>query len=229
MAAPALARAILFVVLFSVLRPLPAAPGETSGAAHADYNFDNLVTDVFWRELYPGGGWTLYCGFHFDANRRTPDGRVVSVSHIYPTSWMLKFLGCSSRLECHRKHASRFDRMEADLHNLYPVWEDLDVYRNGAAFGIVPGEYHRIAGCDIEWRNGILEPRPIARGNIARAMLYMHSTYDLPLPAGELELMKKWNQDDPPSEQEKARNGAIEHIQGHRNPYIDQPALVDKL
>ena len=200
----------------------PAAPKP-------DFSYDKLVTVVFWRQLYPGGGWTLYCGYHFNTDRTTPDGKIVSVGHIYPTRWMLRFLGCNSRLQCHRKHGARFDRMEADLHNLYPVWEDLNVYRDGATFGIVPGGSQRVSDCDIKWRNGVLQPRPIARGNIARAMLYMHTTYGLPLAPAELKLMKRWNHDDPPSEQEQDRNGAIERIQGRRNLFIDKPSLADHL
>lgn len=208
---------------------LPLAVQGAPAASRPDFNYDELVTQVFWHALYPGGGWTLYCGYHFNAQRRTPDGKAVGVGHIYPTRWMLKFLGCDSRLECHEKQGARFDHMEADLHNLYPVWEDLDVYRDGASYGIVSGGTRRVSDCNIKWRNGVLQPRPIARGNIARAMLYMHTTYGLPLKSPELKLMKEWNHDDPPSKQERDRNGAIEHIQGRRNPYIDHPAAADRL
>ncbi len=219
---------MLFMLLL-FWQMIPAVVHGAPAASTPDFNYDKLVTDVFWHALYPGGGWTLYCGYHFDTDRMTADGKVVSVGHIYPTSWMLKFLGCHSRLQCHRKDGDGFDHMEADLHNLYPVWEDLDVYRDGASFGMVPGGARRVSDCDIKWRAGVLQPRPIARGNIARAMLYMHTTYHLPLAPAELKLMKKWNHEDPPSEQERDRNAAIERIQGRRNPFIDKPSLADHL
>ncbi|MFQ5444285.1 MAG: endonuclease [Nitrospinales bacterium] len=38
---------------------------------------------------------------------------------------------------------------------------------------------------------------------------------------------RDWNQADPPSEWEKERNGIIEGIQGNRNPFVDNPVLVE--
>ncbi len=37
---------------------------------------------VFWEQLYPGGGWTLYCGQRFH------DKEGLNVEHVYPACWM---------------------------------------------------------------------------------------------------------------------------------------------
>jgi deoxyribonuclease-1 len=119
--------------------------------------------------------------------------------------------------------------MESDMHNLYPSWTDLTVYRSGRVFGEVEGEDWRFDNCDFEWKAGVLEPRPLSRGNIARSIFYMHTKYNLPVSDKMLQALRAWNKEDLPSEQERYRNDRIEQIQGQRNPYIDDPDLIEKI
>jgi deoxyribonuclease-1 len=200
---------------------LPAAGAQPAGDDYHDY--DRLASGLFWRSLYPDGGWTLYCGLHFKRNRRAADGRPVDIDHLYPIAAMLRHLECRNRMECRERERERFGVMEADMHNLYPVWQPIITYRNGRVFGEISGEDHRFDDCDLEWRRGVLEPRPLARGNIARAILYMQERYGLPLDPAEREVLVRWNLEDPPSRQELNRNDLIERLQGNRNPYIDDP------
>ncbi len=193
------------------------------------FDFDQVVNGTFWEQLYPAGGWTLLCGQEFDPARRLPDGRAVAVDHIFPLARMVRESGCSDRAECRARPGTKFAHMESDMHNLYPETQDLIAYRNGREFGIVDGEEWRFDDCDVEWRNGVLEPRTLARGNIARAMLYMRATYRLPVSDAMLEMLKAWNREDPPSKQEQERNAAIERLQGRRNPFIDNPGAVERL
>ena len=192
-------------------------------------DYDHIASQVFWNELYPYGGWTLYCGYRFEHDRMTKDSKSVAIEHIYPTVRMIAQLHCGSRMQCRESGNKRFARMEADMHNMYPVWNALVTYRNGFHFGEIPGENWRFNDCDIEWQGGVLEPRPVARGNIARALFYMHKQYGLKLDPAEIKMLLRWNSEDPPSNQEIERNNKIESIQGVRNPYIDKPSLADKL
>ena len=57
----------------------------------------------------------------------------------------------------------------------------------------------------------------------------MHTKYGLPLEKEIIDRLKRWNKEDLPSKQEKSRNDRIEEIQGTRNPYIDDPALIDSI
>ena len=75
---------------------------------------------------------------------------------------------------------------------------------------------------------GWVEPRGEAKGNIARAIFYMHIEYGLPI-VGLVPMYKAWHRMDPPDAEEKARNDKIEVLQGTRNRFIDDPALVDQL
>ena len=190
-------------------------------------SYDDIATDTFWKKLYPGGGWSLYCGFKFNGTRRTASGRTIDIEHIFSSNHMAVHAGCETRMQCRESQNQAFMRMEADLHNMYPVWQAVITHRYDSMFGLVKGEYWRFDDCDIEWKTGIFEPRNIARGNIARAMLYMHAKYGIPVDKNSLALYRVWNRVDPPSKQEEARNDIIERLQGDRNPFIDRPSLAD--
>ena len=192
-------------------------------------DYDRIASGLFWNQLYPFGSWTLYCGYRFENDRKIDGSRPVTIEHIYPTSEIIKQLNCDNRMQCRDSGNKLFARMEADMHNMYPVWSALVTYRNGLRFGEIAGEHWRFEDCDIEWQGGILEPRPLARGNIARAMLYMHEHYGLKLEPEMLKLMVQWQSEDPPSNQETERNKQIEIIQGNRNPFIDDPGRADRL
>jgi deoxyribonuclease I len=196
--------------------------------AYTSTDFDLISTDKFWRKLYPGGGWSLYCGYKFSIEKKTPDGLLVGIEHIFPTARMTKHAACKNRMQCRESANKKFIRMEADLHNMYPVSQSVITYRNNSKFGLITGEDWRFNDCDLEWKAGVFEPRQIARGNIARAMLYMHTYYNIPFNKRELVLFKVWNKIDPPSKQESTRNDLIERLQGNRNPYIDKPGLAER-
>ncbi len=192
-------------------------------------NYDEVAANMFWNDLYSQGGWSLYCGYHFDPAKELTDGRLFVIEQVYPVSWMLKNLNCSSRRECRLNKKSRFTRMEADMHNLYPVWQEADIARRNAKFGLIEGEDWRFEGCDFERKRGVVEPRPLARGNIARAILYMHTEYGVLIDKEMLTQLKIWNREDPPSKQELLRNQIIEELQGNRNKFIDHPELAEQI
>ena len=208
---------LIYLVLIFIPWELPAD----------DYN--HVATDIFWNRLYAGGGWSLYCGYRFDQAGNSPAGYSIGIDHVYETEWMLDYLKCETRYQCYSEQQDKFIGMESDLHNLYPAWTDLTVYRYGRQFGEINGEDWRFDSCDFEWGAGVIEPRPLSRGNIARAIFYMYTKYNLPVSADLFETLKEWNRQDPPSEQEKIRNDRIEKIQGTRNPYIDNPGLAESL
>lgn len=201
--------------------------------SHADTlpvdNYDEVAVNTFWNELYSNGGWSLYCGYRFDPAVDLTEGRQFVIEQIYPVSWMLKHMKCESRRQCRLDKKSRYTRMEADMHNLYPAWQEIDVIRRDTSYGIIEGENWRYDTCDFERHLGITEPRPIARGNIARSIFYMHSEYGLPIEKQMLDDLKAWNRNDPPSNQEMLRNNLIEELQGNRNPYIDSPEKAERI
>ena len=179
---------------------------------------------IFWQELYPTG-YTLYCRAKIT---KTPK-KDINIEHVFPMAWVKNSLQCGTRDEC-RANSNLFNRIEADLHNLYPALAELNYDRQAYRFGIIKGEErHYGAKCDFEVskRYRVAEPRKQVRGEIARAMFYMEHRYKkLSLFKKQADLLLKWHFQDPPSKQEKWRNDKIEKIQGNRNLFIDNPDLV---
>jgi len=167
---------------------------------------------VFWSELYPDGGVTLYCSREFK-----PFDRQVNVEHVYPMSWVTKALKCGKR---HR--SDQFNLIESDMHNLYPARKDVNQTRSAFPYSMVKGEKHEYAGCDFEvdYRSRKVEPAPEARGRIARAMMYMQREYGLEIYGRQQRLLEQWHRQYPPDDEERRRNRIIERIQGSTNPYI---------
>lgn len=143
---------------------------------------------------------------------------------------MASFLNCGTRAQC-RETSERFNRMEADLHNLYPARLDINRARSNFLFVMIEGEPREFGECDFERDTGlrIAEPRPIARGNVARAIFYMHAEYGLPVDVRMVDMLKEWNRADPPSCHEMRRNNLIEEVQGTRNRFIDHPKRVEDM
>jgi deoxyribonuclease-1 len=197
-------------------------------AAMADqFELANIVESeqVFWQKLQPDGGWTLYCGEHFSKPNED-----LMMHAIYPMEWVATHLECGEIESC-RATSVRFNRIEADLHNYYPTLVMTGRSRNGYKFGEISGEYRQFFECNFEVDGGakIVEPRQEARGNIARAIFYMLDEYQLPVPKDQVDLLKLWNRDDPPSSDEKRRNDLIESLQGTRNGFIDDPSRITKM
>ena len=168
----------ILIYLFGVLLMAPIALADQITIA----NYNTTRSKVFWKQLYPNGGSTLYCDQRFEG--RSP----LNIEHVYPASWMAKHLNCGTRKQCrkHPTHKVRFNHMEADLHNLYPAMGGINSARSNKTFGVNPGENHPLVFCDFEVNSGTAEPRPGARGEIARAILYMQDEYGLPLTQGYL-------------------------------------------
>lgn len=179
---------------------------------------------VFWREVYPAGGQTLYCAEKFDGGYH----KHINIEHVFPMSWVMKGLRCGDRAQC-RRNNERFRFIESDMHNMFPALSEANRVRSAMAFGIIKGEkYHHLdadSRCDFEvdFYKRKVEPTPASRGEIARAMLYMDDTYpELELFERQRKMLIQWHRADQPSNTEKTRNDVIERLQGTRNRWVDR-------
>jgi deoxyribonuclease-1 len=219
-----LAAMVLFVLLPAAARADGvAAPVHRDGERIAEY-FTALA--LFWDRVYPQGGETLYCARAFGARR----GPGINVEHVFPMSWVTRHLGCGRRRAC-RERSERFNRIEADLHNLWPARTAVNRARSSHAFSEIAGEYHPFDGCDFEVDEARrrVEPRPAVRGEIARSVFYMAGEYGLVVYPRQGRLLQRWHREDPVSAEELRRNDVIERIQGNRNPFIDDPGRAGRL
>jgi len=194
-------------------------------------------------DALPSQATDIYCGLRFKVDPENPDRRPatwLSLEHAYPADWMADVFGCANRTEC-RKHSdsnsrTRFNRAEGDLHNLLPALINLNSARGKRLFGEIPGSDTREVTigtktftCDFQLEGNMVEPRRIAKGNLARGILYMCSEYDFPVDPDMLAVLKRWNRSDRPTVFERTRNDSIEQVQGTRNRFIDDPTQADDL
>ena len=211
------------------LRLLPVLVLVWGAALQAEqYTIPDYETarPIFWDEVYADGGRTLYCGRSFGGRR----GRGINIEHVFPMSWVAYSLKCGKRWQC-RKKSQHFNRIEADLHNLYPARSDINEARSNFRFANLAGEKRDFGPCDfeIDERRRLVEPRPEARGRIARAMLYMHDEYGLYLKRQQGRLLLRWHSKYPADQDERRRNQAIEALQGTGNKFIEDPAYAERL
>jgi len=73
-------------------------------------------------------------------------------------------------------------------------------------------------------------PRKADRGRIARMVFYFYTMYpDYSMSdVGNIDTFKSWNSQYPPDAREIRRNEMVNQTQGNRNPYIDDPSLVNQ-
>jgi len=179
------------------------------------------LEERFWGNLYKDGGETFYCKKPF-----TQKSMLITESYIYSTSWIRDHLRCGTPKQC-REESPEYQRITSDLHNIVPADARIDLERSTAVFEELPDEVP--AGtCGLKRSFQIIEPPDDIKGDIARAILYMVETYNLPLQ-GSLRQYQHWNTMDPPSPQEIERNRQIQELQGNSNRFIDNPRAVDFL
>ena len=227
-AAPATRRCarLLCVAMLLVVAAMSLSVGSSAHAGQTTLNdLTRAETVHFWPDLYRNGGETLYCRQPFDVRLG------LTMSHVYAPEWVAHQLGCEDVEQC-RRTVPAFAYIESDLHNLYPARLGADDARGELPFGFVPGD-RRDFGSEcifkVDPARGLAQPPVPARGDIARAILYMMWEYGLALPRlMTADLLREWNSEDPVDAEERRRNDAIAAIQGNRNPFIDTPELADR-
>lgn len=152
---------------------------------------------------------------------RIPDDKIVNAEHTWPQS---RFNSNASR-----------ETQKCDLHHLFPTDHQMNGIRGNLKFGEVDrprqalkcpiSKIGQVAGAPGEF----FEPPDRHKGNVARALFYFSIRYQLRIEPSEEKFLKRWNQEDPVDEEERARNERIMQIQGNRNPFVDYPELADAI
>lgn len=147
--------------------------------------------------------------------------------HLWPQSKGLK------------KNLSRMD-----LYNIVPTDSSINSSRGNKYFDYADCPHSECTECraDIDrW-----EPPDAVKGDVARVAFYMAAIYneaalnninDLRLVSsmpskrredfGRLDVLLAWHCADPVSDYERRRNHLIVQYQGNRNPFVDNPGLVE--
>ncbi|MNK07450.1 Extracellular ribonuclease precursor [compost metagenome] len=175
--------------------------------------------------------WDVYCNTFktkedFGRNNgpapgRIPNNNIINVEHTWPQS---RFSGRYPK-----------DMQKSDLHHLYPTDNKINGARGNYKFGEVVRDKKTLHCPESRFGTGavagmeIFEPPSNHKGNVARALFYFSTKYDLPIDPNEEATLKKWHHEDPVDEEEMNRNIAIFEAQGSRNPFIDYPELADRV
>jgi len=148
-------------------------------------------------------------------------------------------------------HFERDSIPGADLHHLFPARRGPNGSRGNHPFGDPVSEVRALLldddgtlhqpeegpggqptgslrGLDAGGKVVFMPPEE-HRGNVARAMFYMSVRYWWEIPEDMEGVLRAWHEDDPVDSAETARNERVEGIQNNRNPFIDDPTLVEQI
>lgn len=181
---------------------------QGNGFAVRDVYCERLYTNKDFRGRPPGPG-------------RIPDDKIVNTEHTWPQS---RFTGRYPKEE-----------QKSDLHHLFPTDSQMNSTRSSFEFGPVTQDAGRPLKCpQAKFGRGprgapVFEPPNGHKGNVARALFYFSTRYDIQISPTEEMALRRWNFEDPVDAEEMNRNNEIFKLQGSRNPYIDHPELAERV
>ena len=216
--------------------------------AHTERTYANLWTDFQTTDKKADGKvWDMYssCSFTFITQQDAGSGGTAECQyynreHSFPKSWF-----------------SEATPMYTELFHLYPTDKYVNNQRGNYPFGetSTPSSTYingsKIGTSTFSGYSGtVFEPIDEYKGDFARTYFYMVTAYDnvvaswnstagtlasphldgTKYPALSLwtvNLLLKWNSQDPVSTKELNRNEAVYSIQNNRNPFIDHPELAE--
>jgi deoxyribonuclease I len=197
---------------------------------HVSVGYDNARKFLF-GEIYilrDGQGTyvhDVYCGkdFHFrDVSDASDMHADVNIEHTWAQS----------------KFSPKYPKgtQKSDMHHLFLTDSRANSQRGNLDFADLTGVKNElnVQNCPESAlgrsENGMTFMPPAAhRGNLARALFYFSSHYDMDIKASVEKTLRKWHAADPVDASEKARHEIIARIQKSRNPFIDHPEMVEKV
>ncbi|MCG7199034.1 endonuclease [Marinobacter pelagius] len=181
---------------------------------------DTVIKNEFWGNLYAEGGQSFFCNTPF-----TSKGFLLTDGYIYPLADIRSALACGTSRQCEQDN--RYRQIASDLHNMVPVRSRIEMQRRNARYDDI-GKVAKPDDCGIRASAQFFEPPERVKGDVARTMAYMVTTYDLPW-LGATSVFKGWNRLDPPDDNELTRHRRIAEIQGNQNPFVNNPDQLDQL
>ena len=127
----------------------------------------------------------------------------------------------------------------ADIHHLRPSNPSANSSRGNKPYSEISNrENHKKTtnGLFYGYSNKIyFEPRDEVKGDVARIIFYLlvrypeSDGYRITKVASSMDMLLKWNAQDPVDALEKNRNQKAYEIQGNRNPFIDNPDFANQM
>ena len=204
----------------------------------------DISTNIWWYTYFKATDWNPegYFWDMYSSNKRASySGSLMNREHCMPRSWW--------------GDSSNYPSFEAngDLVNLSPADVDANTAKSNLPLGVVgtatfSNGVVKVGNNSFSGYNGtVFEPANEYKGDFARTYLYMVTCYEdysiywhgtgttSMLNGGTYPVFKqwainmllKWNAEDPVSDKERNRNDGVYSVQHNRNPFIDHPELAD--
>lgn len=194
---------------------------------------------------------TLYCGAEFDAQKhvslsagfttRAHEKRATKVEweHAVPTEnfgrafseWRDGHPECVNRngkpfkgRRCAEKINMEYRHMQADMYNLFPAIGAVNAVRSNKQYSALPGSASAFGSCPAKVDGNRFEPPDRAKGQVARAALYMADSYPMyRLSRQQQQLFEAWDKMYLVDAWECTRAKRIEKLQGNENARVKEP------
>jgi hypothetical protein len=192
------------------------------GFFNTDRRADSTVIDMYSNTIRKQTSFSAVSGMH--------------IEHSFPKSWWGAYPNNAYK----------------DLFHLYPADASANESKNNLPLGEVtgtPGFDNGMTkvgknGFETSYNDGCFEPADEYKGDFARSYFYISTIYENLAPLIQspmvinnstypfwrrwaIDLLLKWNKQDPVSPKELTRIEAVYALQGNRNPFIDYPDLAE--
>ena len=126
--------------------------------------------------------------------------------------------------KCAAKVSKTFRKMEADMYNIFPSIGAVNASRRNYDYAELPFEESAFGSCAAKIGKRSFEPPDAAKGQLARASLYMDAEYrQFRLSRQQKQLFTAWSSLYPVDRWECRRAARIERIQGNENRFVKEP------
>lgn len=151
---------------------------------------------------------------------KIPATSIINAEHAWPQS------------RFSRRHSKALQK--ADIHNLFSTSSLANSLRGNQPFGDVITASKRVCpeselGLTSRGNVKSFEPPQNVRGDVARALFYFATRYQLNIDSDQEETLRNWHRQDPVDEPERERHEVKFELTHIRNPYIDHPEWVDQI
>lgn len=203
------------------------------------------------RQVYYDHRVTIYCGAEFDAQKHVmlPAGfstpghgkRATRLEweHAVPAEnfgrafveWRDGSPECVNKngkpfkgRRCAEKVNMEYRHMQADMYNLFPAIGAVNAVRSNKQYSALPGSESAFGSCPAKVDGNRFEPPDRAKGQVARAALYMADSYPkYRLSRQQQQLFEAWDKMYSVDAWECTRAKRIEKLQGNENARVKEP------
>lgn len=236
---------IILTLMLSLVPALALAAGNTTNDSFSQ------AKRMLERQIYFDHRVTIYCGAEFDAQKHVmlPEGFVIpghekratrlEWEHAVPaenfgrafSEWRDGSPECVNKngkpfrgRKCAEKVNMEYRHMQADMYNLFPAVGAVNAVRSNKQYSALSGSESAFGTCPAKVDGNRFEPPDRAKGQVARAALYMADSYPkYRLSRQQQQLFEAWDKMFPVDQWECTRVKRIEKLQGNANARVKQP------